>query len=217
MIERILLPGVIARESFCEVSAPVLFADERPAVSLAVDARRREFVTARECARDALETLGVGRVAIPKRRDGAPQWPEDVVGSITHCEGYRAAAVARRASFAAIGIDAEPAEDVPRGVLEQIASAQEASHLHELGRVFRSTPWARLLFSAKESLFKAFFPRVHRPLGFRDAAVSFEPGKRVFSARVLVRGDRRLRGFSHVVTGRWLAQDGLLVTTVVLP
>ena len=54
-----------------------------------------------------------------------PLWPAGVVGSITHCDGYRAAAVARATDLATVGIDAEPHEPLPDGVLAAIALPAE--------------------------------------------------------------------------------------------
>ncbi|MFF4689931.1 hypothetical protein [Streptomyces sp. NPDC001307] len=44
----------------------------------------------------------------------APRWPEGIVGSMTHCAGYHAAAVARGRSVAALGVDGEPHGPSPR-------------------------------------------------------------------------------------------------------
>ena len=50
---------------------------------------------ARACAREALAQLGAAPAPILPGRRGEPLWPAGVVGSITHCAGYRAGAVAR--------------------------------------------------------------------------------------------------------------------------
>ncbi|WP_442812969.1 hypothetical protein OG930_28490 [Streptomyces sp. NBC_01799] len=50
---------------------------------------------------------------IPPSPFGAPVRPPGVVGSITHCTGYRAAAVALRARVLSVGIDAEPVHRCP--------------------------------------------------------------------------------------------------------
>ncbi|WP_405845207.1 4'-phosphopantetheinyl transferase [Streptomyces platensis] len=76
-----------------------LFPEESQVIALAVDKRRREFTTARSCAREALRRLGHPTVPIPRGRSGAPLWPAGVVGSITHCQGYRSAAVVERLVF----------------------------------------------------------------------------------------------------------------------
>lgn len=84
--------------------------------------RQREFATARSCARTALARLGVPPVPVLASPRGAPRWPAGVVGSITHCDGYRAAAVAYTRDVVSLGIDAEPDEPLPNdGTLGPIA------------------------------------------------------------------------------------------------
>ncbi|MXM68985.1 hypothetical protein GR925_37740 [Streptomyces sp. HUCO-GS316] len=70
----------------------------------AVDGRPREFATGRACARRALEALGVAEPGpVLREPGGAPWWPPGVRGSITHCPGYRAAAVADADDALALG------------------------------------------------------------------------------------------------------------------
>jgi 4'-phosphopantetheinyl transferase EntD len=191
-----------------------LFPAEEAVVARAVEKRRREFVTARVCARAALARLGLPAQAIPSGSRGEPRWPDGVVGSITHCAGYRACAVARRSDLATIGIDAELDQPLPAGVLEDVSLSAERARLRELGRADAAVRWDRLLFSAKESVYKAWFPLAESWLGFEDAEVEIDPGEGRFSARLLVPGPtvegRELTGFS----GRWLARDGLLLTAI---
>ncbi|MBX6384282.1 MAG: 4'-phosphopantetheinyl transferase, partial [Microbispora sp.] len=110
MISEILPPWVASAESFGDVPEETLLPEERPFIAQAVDRRRREFVTGRHCARLALARIGVPPGPIPRGERGAPVWPAGTVGSITHCSGYRAAAVAPAHLARAIGIDAEPHE-----------------------------------------------------------------------------------------------------------
>lgn len=115
MIGDLLPPNVAAAEAWEDPTDAGLFPDEEALVANAVAKRRSEFATARRCAREALARLGMPPAPIlsgPKRE---PQWPVDVVGSITHCEGYRAAAVARAGDVRALGIDAEPHAAFPTG------------------------------------------------------------------------------------------------------
>jgi 4'-phosphopantetheinyl transferase EntD len=189
-----------------------LFPEEEAAVGRAVDRRRREFVTARACARRALEQLGLPVQPIPSGNRGAPQWPSGVVGSITHCEGYRACAVGRREDVATVGIDAEPNLPLPDGVLGDIALPEEMSRLRVLAGELPELRWDRLLFSIKESVYKAWFPLTERWLGFEDAAVEIDP-EGGFSARLLVPGPETLNGFR----GRWLHRDGILAAAIALP
>ncbi|MFF2142908.1 4'-phosphopantetheinyl transferase [Kitasatospora sp. NPDC058190] len=186
---------------------------EEAVVAKAVDKRRREFTTVRHCARAALARLGVPyRPLVPGLR-GAPSWPDDVIGSLTHCDGFRAAAVARAGVLASVGIDAEPALPLPEGVLDAVALPVEQQRLAELAAEHPDTPWDRILFSAKESVYKAWFPLTGLWLDFHEAELDLSPDG-TFSARLLVPGpvvgDRRIEGFD----GRWAVRDGLLATAI---
>ena len=65
--------------------------------------------------------LGVPPAPILPGERGAPQWPAGYAGSITHCAGYRAAAVARTREMLTIGVDAEPHDVLPDGVLDHVS------------------------------------------------------------------------------------------------
>jgi 4'-phosphopantetheinyl transferase EntD len=212
VIEELLPVASAAAEAFDDPPDTTLFEEERFAVENAVAKRSREFATGRDCARRALERIGHPAVAIPVGERGAPQWPMGVVGSITHCTGYRASAVAEDSELAAIGIDAEPHDVLPDGVLHAVALPAEVSHLAELARRAGDVHWDRLLFSAKESIYKAWFPLTRRWLDFSEAVVSIDPAGQTFHARLLVPGPvvagRELDRFS----GRWLVRNGLVLT-----
>jgi 4'-phosphopantetheinyl transferase EntD len=226
VIERILPDRVVAVETRRDLLDIELFPEEQVSVANAVEKRRREFVTARACARLALQRLGLAVQPIPNGERGEPCWPAGVVGSITHCAGYRACAMAHASAVLALGIDAEPNEPLPEGVLAAIALSEEQAGLEELGRAVPGVHCDRLLFSAKESVYKAWFPLTRRWLGFEDASLRFEhsggagaPGELddphgTFAARLLVEGPRLdgqpLTGFS----GRWLVRDGVVLTAI---
>jgi len=101
------------REVFGDPPAAPLFPEDERAVARAVGKRRREFATARFYARTALARLGLDPAPIVPGPRGEPGWPAGVVGSMTHCAGYRAAAVARAEDVLTIGVDAEPDEPLP--------------------------------------------------------------------------------------------------------
>jgi 4'-phosphopantetheinyl transferase EntD len=216
MIDRLLPDAVVVVETREDLLDTELFPAEAQSLGRAVDKRRREFTTARACARLALERLGVTPVAIANGERGEPLWPAGVVGSITHCEAYRACAIARAAEVATIGIDAEPDAALPDGVLAQIAGPEERGCLAELRRAAPGMHWDRLLFSAKESVYKASFPIAKRRLGFEDAVVKLDPVAGSFSARLGGCGLSVAEGLPGRLSGRWLAQDGLLLTAVAL-
>ncbi|GLR89626.1 hypothetical protein GCM10007857_63400 [Bradyrhizobium iriomotense] len=133
-----------------------------------------------------------------------------MVGSITHCPGFCAAAVAFRASYHSIGIDAEIDEALPPGLLAYIAVDEEQSWLTGApGDVH----WDRLLFSAKESIFKAWFPLTGAWLGFQDAMVTFTANDHAFRAR-LSRPLPHTCGGRRELRGRFMFADGLIFTAV---
>jgi 4'-phosphopantetheinyl transferase EntD len=118
-----------------------------------------------------------------------------------------------------VGIDAEPNEALTDGVLEAVSLPGERDRIGLLRREHPEVHWDRLLFSAKESVYKAWFPLTSRWLDFADADVTFDPLAGTFQAQLMVTGPRlhgrKLTGF----TGRFLADHGLVLTaiTVVVP
>jgi len=218
MIERILPSQATAVESFGDDSAAVLFPQENAVIARAAEGRRREFATARACARAALGQLGLPAVAVLPGPRGAPQWPEGVTGSITHCAGYRAAAVALTRDVVSLGVDAEPNETLPNhGLLELIALDEERVRLADLTARMSGICWDRLIFSAKESVYKAWFPLTKRWLGFESADILIDPRAGTFTARLLVPGPLVNGSPLTRLNGRWLADHGLVVTAVVVP
>ncbi|MFE3492754.1 4'-phosphopantetheinyl transferase [Streptomyces sp. NPDC059175] len=215
MIDELLPETVSAAELFgVALPAAALLPEEERHVSRAVHERVREFSAGRWCARRAMAGLGVPPVPVLPGPRGEPGWPSGLVGALTHCEGFAAAVVARSAEVLALGIDAEPARPLPDGVLEAVALPGERAGLPHQPDGAPSLPWDRMLFSAKESVYKAWFPMTGRPLGFEDAFLSFDPGDGTFTARLLVPGwplgDDLLTGFR----GRWAVRSGLLLTAV---
>lgn len=143
----------------------------------AVEGRRREFATGRACARSALAALGTPASGpLPRTARGTPVWPTGTLGSITHCDGYRAAVAARAADAMALGIDAERARPLSERATIAIATEWELRQLCMLQRVSGDAlPWPTLLFSAKEAVYKAWHRHARRPLSFRDAEARIEP------------------------------------------
>ncbi|QYC42725.1 4'-phosphopantetheinyl transferase Npt [Nonomuraea coxensis DSM 45129] len=214
MIEEILPATVMAFDAFTDPPGITLFPEEAELVRRAAEKRRREFTTARHCAHRALDRLGVPPVPVLTGAHGEPAWPPGVVGSITHCAGYRAAAVG--AAPYAIGIDAEPDGPLPPGVLEAVAVPEECEHLRRLAAEHPGPSWDRLLFSAKESVYKAWYPLARRWLDFQDAVIDLDPVRGTFDARLLVTGPCWQGGRVSGFTGRWTAARGLVLTAIAM-
>lgn len=197
--------GVVVVESRVDTPVAPLPPAEDDAVANAVEHRRLEFGTTRWCARQALARLGFSEAVIPKGSAGEPLWPAGVVGSLTHCVGFRAAAVSTE--LRAIGLDAEPHEPLPREavplvVLDSEHEAHSGSHM--------PLHWERIVFSAKESIYKAWYPLTHRWLDFSDAQVTLHPDGS-FSTVITKPSPLRMP-----FEGRWTISGGLILTTATL-
>lgn len=210
MIEQLLPGSVRVAESFGERLDVTLYPEEAAVVAGAIERRRREFATVRGCARDALAGLGLAPAPILPGERGAPGWPPGVVGSMTHCEGYRAAVAARAGELASVGIDAEPDAPLPEGIFAQISVPEDLAGVAAAARTGVSAD--RLLFSAKESVYKAWFPLARRWLGFDQAGVALHPDGS-FTVRLLVDGTVDGRVLREL-DGRWVAAHGLVATAV---
>ncbi len=218
MIEELLPATAAAVETFGDLPQSVLYPQEKALVAHSTDERRREFATVRGNARKALARLGVPPAPILPGTRGAPGWPEGIVGSMTHCIGYRAAAVARATHLAAISVDAEPNQPISNaGMRALITIPEERLWLTRLALRRPDVHWDRLVFSAKESVYKAWYPITGQWLDFDDVMITVDEEAGTFHARLLVPGPTvdgiRVTAFS----GTWLARRGLLITAIALP
>ncbi len=190
--------------------------EEEPLVAKSVAKRRNEFVTVRHCARVALGQLGFPPVPILKGDKGQPCWPDGVVGSLTHTQGYRGAVVGRSSAVRSVGIDAEPHGVLPDGVLNAISLPVER---HEICALPGGLNWDRILFCAKEATYKAWFPLTERWLGFEDAHITFDVDASgvtgTFVSRILIDPAARSGPPLNELAGRWSVGGGLVLTAIV--
>ncbi|MET3524512.1 4'-phosphopantetheinyl transferase family protein [Mesorhizobium abyssinicae] len=142
-----------------------LFPSEAAVLGRAVAKVRRQSGSARIIARALLSKLGFPAMPILKTPLGAPIWPDGIVGSLAHHDTVAAAAVAAKNNIAALGIDIEPNEPLPDGLIELIATPREQS-MYDL-RLLRR----RELFVLKEAVYKAYSPMRHEMLEFQDVEI----------------------------------------------
>jgi 4'-phosphopantetheinyl transferase EntD len=191
--------------------------DEAPLIARSVPKRRNEFVTVRYCARQALEQLGQPAVPILKGDKGEPCWPDGIVGSLTHTAGFRGAVVGRGPDVRSVGIDAEPHDVLPDGVLDAVSLPEERAEAKALPD---SLHWDRIVFCAKEATYKAWFPLAKRWLGFEDAHITFEVDESGlaggFVSRILIDPAALSGPPLTELSGRWSVRNGLVLTAIVL-
>jgi 4'-phosphopantetheinyl transferase EntD len=192
-------------------------AEEEPLIARSVAKRRNEFITVRYCARTALSELGFPPVPILKGDKGEPCWPDGVVGSLTHCAGYRGAVVGRAGVVRSLGVDAEPYDVLPDGVLDAISLPVERA---ELAALPTGLHWDRVLFCAKEATYKAWFPLTKRWLGFEDAHITFDVdgsgSAGSFESTILIDGAALSGPPLSSLAGRWSVEQDLVLTAITL-
>jgi 4'-phosphopantetheinyl transferase EntD len=116
-----------------------------------------------------------------------------------------------------VGVDAEPHDVLPDGVLGAISLPEERSELSAMpGGVY----WDRILFCAKEATYKAWFPLTKRWLGFEDAHITFDVdvdgSAGTFESAILVDGAALSGPPLTKLAGRWSVQRDLVLTAIVL-
>jgi 4'-phosphopantetheinyl transferase EntD len=208
-----LLPKGVAhvelyRPHRCETS---FLSGERASLGRAASpGRQREFAVGRACARRALRELGHPADAIPRGVQGSPCWPAGFIGSITHTDGYCAAAVAKLTDFLALGIDAERVSAVELDLQDLICTERERRLLRSLGTQAETAIAA--IFSAKESFYKAWFPLTKQWLGFLDVELVIDMGSGTFSPRC----EGAYRKFvEHRFCGRFALDEGYVFAATV--
>jgi 4'-phosphopantetheinyl transferase EntD len=217
LISAMVPDSVAAAELYSDPPGLEPLPDEEPLIAKSVAKRRNEFITVRYCARLALAELGVGPVPILKGEKGEPCWPDGVVGSLTHTEGFRGAAVGRAGQVRSLGIDAEPHGVLPDGVLDAVSLPEERRELETLGDGLH---WDRILFCAKEATYKAWFPLTRRWLGFEDAHIVFDidsdgtSGE--FVSTILIDPATSSGPPLTELRGRWQVRQDLALTAIVL-
>lgn len=137
----------------------------------AVEKRRKELHAGRAIARMALRQIGCEDPSpILRGQRGEPLWPKGFAGTISHAGDAVIAATAPAERVYGIGLDIEDLErEVSEDVVRLICHPDERAWVHAAG-----PSWSRRLkavFSAKESIFKAFYPLGRVNLEFHDARV----------------------------------------------
>ncbi len=189
-----------------------LLPEEKGELVRMVVKRRREFVAGRTCARRALARLGWPGFPLLVGSGREPLWPPGVVGSITHCAGYCACTVAPASQLLSVGIDAELNAPLPADVVPLVCAERELASLPALPGVY----WPTLLFSAKEAVFKAWYPLTHRWLDFLDADFSALAREGRFLARLRVDVPDPLHLPERVFQGRFKITPSHVLTAVAL-
>lgn len=175
--------------------------EEFDAVRHAVAGRQREYLTGRKLVRIGLKSLNISDFALIPNIDRSPRWPEPIVGSITHSSTICAIALGLRANYRGIGIDIQETGIVKSEIWPLFCSSEDLNILESSAEQDRQS-LASLIFSAKESYFKARFPLDSTWLDFRDLSIIIRGGRfQIVPARALCGGNLPGMG-GYITTGR---------------
>lgn len=143
-----------------------LFATHRiflpPEIKNAVTKRRAEFFAGRYCAQQSLLSLTGSTSVIHIGSHRNPLWPARITGSISHTNNQAIAATALKSHTRAIGIDIQ--DEIDSGtyasIKTQIMFGEELKLIEQYHQASMQLLVFSLMFSVKESFFKAAFPEV---------------------------------------------------------
>lgn len=176
----LLPPGIRCVLSFDAPGDIQLLPTEAESAGTMGTKRLREFSHGRDCAHQALEMLGYPNCPVPVDEHRAPVWPDTVVGSISHAGDAAAAVAAHKSEYRGLGIDLEPNEPLEESLLKMICRPEE---LQLLDRRTDKLHFARIIFSAKETVYKCVWPTIGRFVDFQEVEVQIDVESRSFHAR----------------------------------
>ena len=150
-------------------------AEENYFSQLSSVSRKEHYRSGRICAGEVLSKLGtLGQPVLRDPQTREPLWPEGISGAITHSGKWAAAAAGKTSDVSGIGIDLEDLErQVDSRISRHVCIPEEQKWLQECGEDFLDKN-LKIIFSAKESIFKAFFPYTRTYLHFHDARILME-------------------------------------------
>jgi phosphopantetheine--protein transferase-like protein len=142
--------------------------------------RKQEFLKARGCARNALLKLGVEKKPILIGSNREPLWPTDITGSISHCDGFCVAIVAKKRHINSIGIDIETNSVLPKKLIPKLFTKKEIIDIKYINTNDKIC-FYKTLFSAKESFYKFIFPFLQKKIDFKDIEIKLDNENRSFT------------------------------------
>lgn len=158
-----------------------MLAEERSLLEGRSTLRRAELASGRNIARRAMQAAGLVPGPVLAGPDKAPKWPQGMRGSITHSRGLIAAGVS--STLAGLGVDLEQASRLSDKAAMRVLTPEEQAALDPSSDDF--SWWATLMFSAKESVYKAVYPIASLYIGYREVTLTLDLDRQTFTARYI--------------------------------
>ena len=184
MIHHLFPDSIITVKASPDMWHGEIYPEEQVHIRHAAEKRRQEYTAGRQCCRKGLEALGITDFPILPGPHRAPLWPTGIIGSISHCEGYCGVAITRAGKIRGIGFDVEPRSisNLDPDLINLICSPAEQKWLAKLGS-HQQAHWFKMIFSAKESIYKALFPLTRMEFDFLDIDIEFHQKDQYFKIR----------------------------------
>jgi len=167
VISDLLGPNVVGYEVRSKGYIPPVFSQEEEMIRNSCVSRREHFSLGRACARSALSCFGYTSFPVIADKKRAPIWPSDLVGSISHADGYCAVALARKDHYLGLGIDVETIGKLDIEAWPLVFTQAEIETLNALCMPCKSA-MATIMFSAKEAFYKCQYQVTKSWVGFKD-------------------------------------------------
>ncbi|MGH8274217.1 MAG: 4'-phosphopantetheinyl transferase family protein [Gammaproteobacteria bacterium] len=219
-----MLDNLFPESVITEIAAPWMWSaelmrEEKTIVGNAVDKRRREFAAGRTCARSILREFGFsGNLTIGKDKYGAPVWPEGIVGSISHTDDVCVVSIGRKTpEMTSLGVDVEKDTRLDPDLMNLVCDELEEETCCN-SQIKDSLRLAKVIFSAKESLYKCLYPIIRTVLNFKDVHIQLDVSGQKFMGTInsnlhddFVKGacsGRVIYGEGHIYTSCTLNRAG---------
>lgn len=183
-------------------------------IQTAVNKRKSEFFAGRYCAKQALAEYNINDYTIYALKNRAPSWPKGYIGSISHTSDSAYSIVAKNTEYSGIGLDAEYTLSN-----QQIIDIRKIITIDSEFNFIQKNPLDiniafTLVFSAKESLFKALNPIVDKFFNFLDVRIIELSINKFRLSLSIDLSDVYKKG--HTFEGHYLLNEGQVITIVTI-
>jgi 4'-phosphopantetheinyl transferase EntD len=148
-----------------------LYPEEMVLISGVIEKRAHEFSTGRFCAHQALLEYGIDHFPVLRGEQREPVWPENIVGSISHCRDLAGAVVARAEDIKSVGLDIESRKQLNPAIARHICTEEEKCWLVAQDPLQQNLALL-VIFSIKEAIFKCVYQQNGAQLLFRQCCVT---------------------------------------------
>jgi 4'-phosphopantetheinyl transferase EntD len=171
--------------------------------------RQREFLCGRYYAHRLLESIGYTDVIISRDRQGCPQWPVNIVGSISHTSDFCIVLLSGPGKFRSVGVDLEESGRLKPSLWPRLFTQSELTGLHAVSDPVEQMRRAAIMFSAKEAFYKCDYAVNQKSYEFTDLEVQPDADTRRLvlrsAGKILAHSGCYATGMTHVMSVIYLA------------